>query len=165
METKEKINKLTDKAFSRLVIMSIFAILVCIICLCASTWAWFTESLPSSNNVIVAASDCKLSVSVEKDGTGVAAADMENTSTVVLEAGEYLVTMTLPKDSSSGYLVISTADAEYYTEYLERHDNEDPRVISFVLCIEAEQEITFTSKWGIHSENCDVADGETLNIQ
>ena len=166
MENQEKINKLTDKAFSRLVIMSIFAILVCVVCLCASTWAWFSESLPSNNNVITAASDCKISVSVEKDGTEIAIADIENAATLELEGGvSYTVKVTLPKDSSSGYLVISTDSAEYYAEYIEHHDSEQDKAVTFTLTSAETQNVTFSAKWGIYSEDAAVLNNGSLNIQ
>ena len=166
-DINEKINKLTDKAFSRLVIMSILGIAICIICLCTSTWAWFSESLPSNNNTIVSASDCLISVSLTKDGTEIASADIDNVPTVELEAGEtYTVTVSLSKDSSSGYLVISDADGiEYRTEYISRHNDEVPKVISFTLSVEETQNLTFTTKWGIYSGESDVLDNGILNIQ
>lgn len=165
-EPNEKINKLTDKAFSRLVIMSVFSILVCIVCLCATTWAWFAESLPSNNNVIVAASDCAISVVVEKEETEVTTANITNASTVELEGGAtYTVTVSLPKDSASGYLVISTDSAEYYTEYIERHGEAEAKVINFELSVAQTQNVTFTAKWGIHSGDSDVLNNGTLNVQ
>ena len=60
--------KLSDKAFARLALTSILGILVCIICLCSTTYAWFTGSVQVNNNTLKAADTCLLSVSVYKDG-------------------------------------------------------------------------------------------------
>jgi hypothetical protein len=46
--------KITDKAFTRFVATSVFGILVCIACLCSSTFAWFNVSQDSSHNIISA---------------------------------------------------------------------------------------------------------------
>lgn len=60
--------KLSDKAFARLALTSILGILVCIICLCPTTYAWFTGSVQGDNHQIQAADARLLSVSVYKDG-------------------------------------------------------------------------------------------------
>ena len=91
--------KLTDKAFSRLVLTSVLAIIVCIVCLCSTTYAWFTDSAPSNENEIKMAETFDLTVTVTKDGTPLA--DIENG--VELEAGVvYTVTLSLPAGSASG---------------------------------------------------------------
>ena len=65
---KQYTEKLSDKAFARLMTTSILGILVCIICLCSTTYAWFTGSVQVDSNTLKAADACLLSVSVYKDG-------------------------------------------------------------------------------------------------
>ena len=65
---KQNNEKLSDKAFARLFLTSILGILVCIICLCSTTYAWFTGSVQVDSNKIQTADACLLSVSVYKDG-------------------------------------------------------------------------------------------------
>ena len=65
---KQNNEKLSDKAFARLALTSILGILVCIICLCSTTYAWFTGSVQVDSNTLKAADACLLSVSVYKDG-------------------------------------------------------------------------------------------------
>ena len=60
--------KLSDKAFARLAITSILGILVCIICLCSTTYACFSGSVQVDINTLKAADACLISVSVYKDG-------------------------------------------------------------------------------------------------
>ena len=52
----EKMNKaedkITDKAFSRAVITSVFGIIVCLIMLGSATWAWFAKETTSASNAI-----------------------------------------------------------------------------------------------------------------
>ena len=66
---QQNTEKLSDKAFARLALTSILGILVCIICLCSTTYAWFTGSVRVKGNKFKAADMCLISVSVYKDGT------------------------------------------------------------------------------------------------
>ena len=121
---KQNNEKLSDKAFARLALTSILGILVCIICLCSTTYAWFTGSVQVDNNTFKAADACLLSVSVYKDGAEKAIIDTENATTLECE-GTYTVTLTLPKESASGYLVLTVDGQEYYSDYLQRNDDTD----------------------------------------
>ena len=154
--------KLSDKAFARLAITSILGILVCIICLCSTTYAWFTGSVQGNSNKIQTADACLLSVSVYKDGAEKAIIDTENSATLECE-GTYTVTLTLPKESSSGYLVITVDGQDYYSDYLQRNDNTD-QTLTFTLNLVTAKSVTFTARWGIYSGDCPVKNGETLTI-
>ncbi len=46
------VDKLTDKAFSRSVIIAVVSIVLCIVCLSSATFAWFTTTTTSSQNVV-----------------------------------------------------------------------------------------------------------------
>ena len=152
-------SKLTDKAFSRLVLTSILGILVCIVCLCSSTYAWFSDSAPSNGNQIKMADECALTVYVVKDGT--ALEDIENG--VELEAGvEYLVMLSLPANSASGYCLISAGGNTYYSDYIAAHSDPQPQTKSFVLKVETTQTVTFTSRWGIYAQDSHVVDGKMI---
>lgn len=166
MEKQNKsADKITEKAFSRLMITSVLGILVCIMCLCMTTYAWFTGNVSSGNNEIKSASECLLSVSVYKDGEeeAVANVDLENAVTRVCDEGVYTVTLTLPKESASGYLVLTVGDDAYYTDYLYRSDSTD-QTLTFTLYVEAAQSVTFTARWGIYSGTCHVENNGTLTI-
>lgn len=154
--------KLSDRAFSHLALTSVLGILVCIICLSATTYAWFTSSVQGDNNKIQTADTCLLSVSVYKDGANKAVIDTHNPITLECE-GTYTVTLTLPKGSASGYLVITVGTQEYYSDYLQRNDNTDG-TLTFTLNVQTAQSITFTACWGICSRDCNVPDNKTLNI-
>ena len=153
--------KLSDKAFARIALTSILGILVCIICLCSTTYAWFTGSVQVDNNTFKAADACLLSVSVYKDGTEKAIIDTENATTLECE-GTYTVTLTLPKESASGYLVLTVDGQEYYSDYLQRNEND--QTMTFTLNVNAAKTVNFTARWGIYSGDCHVKNGETLTI-
>ena len=150
-----KDEKITDKAFSRLIITSFLGILVCIACLCSTTWAWFTGAAENDNNEIKTAETCLLTVTVTD--SDVALSDIEGG--VVLEKNvTYTVTLSLPSGSASGYCLIKTDDRSYYTEYIARHEGET-ETRSFRLTVEESQTVAFVSRWGIYSGACDVVDG------
>lgn len=139
------------------VLTSILGIFVCIVCLCSTTFAWFTDVAPSTSNEIKMAQECLLSVTLTKDGT--ALTELEN-GVMLEEDVEYLVTLSLPANTASGYCVITAGESTYYTECLVRSDT--PQTISFVLKVGSAQEVSFTSRWGIYTRDSDVTNGEQL---
>ena len=86
-----KYEKVSEKAFLRIMLSSIFGILICGICLAGLTWAWFTSSISSTANTITAAD---FSVGVEfKQNESVIEPVIENES-YKLNSGTYTVTVT-----------------------------------------------------------------------
>lgn len=159
---KENTDKLTDKAFLRLIITSFLAIILCLVCLCSTTWAWFADDVTSTKNPLKSGR-CLLTITVADNGTVVKDA---NTETVTLQQGiTYSVTLSLPKDSASGYCIIQTDTNKYYSEYLTTHTNEEPKVLSFFVTVQEEKEVSFKTRWGIHTEVYKVLEGETLSIE
>lgn len=156
-EQNNKPDKLTDKAFSRLLVTSILGILVCVACLCSGTWAWFTASVAGSDNEIKMADNCLLTVTVAASGEA-----LENIeSGVELVTGvTYTVTLSLPANTGSGYCLIKTTNDTYYTDYIARHEGETVTV-SFDLTVGETQTVTFTPRWGIYAGDCDVVTDES----
>lgn len=163
MEKQNK-EKLSDRAFARLALTSILGILVCIICLSATTYAWFTGSVQVKGGNFKAADACLLSVSVYKDGTTEALATVNTEKPITLECeGTNTVTLTLPKESASGYLVLTVDGQEYYSDYLQGN-NESDQTLTFTLNVLAAKSVTFTARWGIYSGDCHTRNAEELNI-
>lgn len=151
------------KAFARLAITSVFSVLICIICISSGTYAWFTGNARGENNIIRAADACMIFADVEKVGEGGSATvvDMQNNVTIDGMLGEYTVTMTLPKESSSGYLIIAAGGEKYYSQYI-RANYESDQTLSFTIRVLSEQSVTFAARWGIYSGECDVGNSEVL---
>ena len=163
-EQNKKIEKLTDKAFSRLVWTSIIGILICIACLCSSTYAWFTAETQSGGNEIKAATECLLTVTVVRESDGAVLENIEE-GVVLDEDDLYTVTMTLPENSASGYFTITTEDGQvYYSDYIARHTDGQPRVIEFILNAETTQKVVFTKRWGIYAGDSNVIDHAEMTI-
>ena len=51
-----KDEKITEKAFSQSLIISVVSILLCIVALCSMTYAWFTAETTSSSNTLTSGS-------------------------------------------------------------------------------------------------------------
>ncbi len=157
MEEQNKVTEsLSDKAFSRLLLTSVLGIVICIACLCASTFAWFSDSAPSKGNEIKMAENCLLSVTVSLND--VPLTGIENG--VELTAGEtYRVVLSLPANTASGYCLITAGGRTYYTDYILRHSNAEPQTVSFTLTVKETQTVKFTSRWGIYAAESDVENG------
>ena len=156
---KQNIKALSDKAFVRLISTSIIGILVCLICLCSSTYAWFSESIESPVSTIQTSTSCKLSVRVTG---GEADALAEYGEALVLDLKKdvtYTVTLSLPSNSSSGYCVITANGTDYYSPYLRNPDNETESTVNFELMVAEDTSVTFLSHWGIYSGDTSVSDG------
>lgn len=159
-QENKKIDKLTDKAFSRLVVTSIIGIFMCIVCLCSTTFAWFKDDAPSEGNRIQMADECLLAVTVSKDGTPIEG--IENG--VALEAGVYDVTLSLPGNTASGYCLITAGGVNYHTDYIVRH-TEDMKEISFKLVVDTAQTVVFTPRWGIFTGESDIVESDPPELR
>ena len=127
MEQQEKNNdKLTDKAFSRLMLTSVLGILLCIACLCSATWAWFSTDVASSQNtlkagvfdlVVAVADDASQPVPVTKNANGA--------YVCTLGAATYTVTLSVSEDTTvtKGYCVITVNGTTYTESYAYDRDN------------------------------------------
>ena len=70
-KVEKKTDTLTDKSFMQSIVVSVLGMLFCMLLLCGTTWAWFSEGVSSSQNTIAAA-DCTVTVTVKNvNGTPV----------------------------------------------------------------------------------------------
>ena len=155
--------KLTDKAFIRLLIASILKILTLMVCLCLTTFAWFTGSVPGIGVDANAIGECDLEISVypiSADGVGLEGLD----SGVWLEDGEYLVELRLPAGAASGYCIIEAGGQAYFSDCLIGDSSSDAQTVIFTLRLELPQIVTVTARRGIYTRGSDVIDG-VLTIQ
>lgn len=162
LNSKEKIS---EKAFSQSLLISILSILLCIIFLCSATYAWFTDSKNSGESEIKSSGNCLITASIYKDNSeeAIATVDMQKKVTLDNMQGIYTVTLTLPKGSASGYLIITAGGQEYYSDYLQRNEDIN-QALTFTLYVQTMQNITFTAHWGIRFCDCRILNNKTLNI-
>ena len=163
-KNKTEQQKLSDKAFFRMIFTAVLGVIVCVVCLCSTSWAWFTGGIASDKNEIKTG-QCLLTISV-KDGAQ-ELANIEN-GVELTQGTEYIVTLTLPKGSASGYCLMEATGAEkaqYYSAGLLRNDGETDKVLSFSVEVEGTLTIKFLTGWGIYSGDVDVGKDETLTIK
>ncbi len=160
--------KLTEKAFSHGIFISVLSIILCIVALCSASYAWFTEDQSSGNNVIVAGSfDLSISVNksnVEIDTTVVAGVVKCN----LTEAGEYTITLTVRDESTvKGYcgVVINTGE-KLLTDTIYPESKGTPNQLTFKIIKTGNSDttITFTSEWGIPAHSS-ITEGKIITIE
>ena len=157
--------KLTDKAFSRLMITSVLGILICITCLCSATWAWFSADSSSNSNTLCSG-NFGLNVTVTaENGTPVSVSEgAAGTSTCTLaEAGLYTVTLKATADTtvSKGFCVIKVNGNTYRTDALLLDETD-----SFAFTLNAKEPdltVIFSPAWGFPAE-ATVTQNGTLDL-
>lgn len=160
MKDRNSEKRLTDRAFSQLFVSLILGIFICIICLCSATWALFSEDVVNHGNKIEAGvNELKISMT----GQNGEAVDIEGE--IPLAPGDYTVTLTLGKDSSSGYCIVRKGTQEYLAPYIKHHSEDEPKTVSFTLRLASEMALELEPRWGIYSSEAAVEDGGILVIE
>ena len=157
--------KITEKAFMQSLVVSVVGILICIVSLCSITYAWFSGTVSSGNNVLKSGSfDLKITA---KDDTPTPL-DLTKTNGVwsgmFLPGKTYTVTLSVTDTSTvKGYCAIITKDETTYinTEVMKYiADGESAglsegtaenykKTITFTLTVTEETTIKFSPRWGI----------------
>lgn len=146
-----KYEKVSDKAFLRIMLSSIFGILICGICLAGLTWAWFTSSITSTANTITAAD---FSVGVEfKQNESVIEPVIENES-YKLNSGTYTVTVTASGSATTGYckveLKLSDNNIKTYRtiQLYPAGGQGKPQSVDFTVNAQQGLKLTIIPQWG-----------------
>jgi hypothetical protein len=106
-----------------------------------------------------------LVLEVLEDGTS-QRVDIINDKATLVAGQTYTVTISLPKDSASGYLVMTDKKGtSYRSEYIMRHENDTAETVTFYLTVDENQDVSFIKHWGIYTDAPSVKDGETLEIK
>ena len=164
--SEQKEEKITEKVFSKNLLMAALGIFICIIALCSATYAWFAESTESGNNTLVSGS-FSLEIAVEDKDTAapVEVRDAQNGSkTCTLAAGTYTVTLTMTDESTvKGYCTVKIGDAAYTTSPISRDSSIGADHLSFTVTVTAETLAVFTPKWG-YPATPNLANGGTVSV-
>ena len=160
-DTKDE--KITEKAFSQSLLISVLSILLCIVALCSITYAWFTGETSSGSNTLVSGS-FDITVSVDKDGSAIeVGTDGKYT---LAEAGRYTIELNPSQEASvKGYCIVTINGATYKTGVILNADMVDDTYTTatapFTFTIITEKEntvVTFESHWGVLVDPDVVAD-------
>ena len=161
-----KDEKITEKAFSHHLLVSILSILLCIVALCSITYAWFTSETQSGNNTLTAGSfDVTISV-VRLDENGAEAGELDVVAdpartgvyTCQLDAkGTYRVTLNLTKESNAkGHCLVAVGkDSAKHTAAIigdqtkncENMEKSDP--FTFTVEVQESTTVTLEPRWGM----------------
>lgn len=139
-----KYEKVSDKAFLRMMLSSVFGILICGICLAGLTWAWFTSSISSAANTITAAD---FSVSIIYKNNNDEEINPFNESGK-LKSGTYKVTITASGTASTGYCKVELGGKTYYTVPLFTDAQSDTHSVEFTVHASEASTLTITHQWG-----------------
>ncbi len=162
--------KLTDRVFMRSIITSFFAIIMCIIMLGASTYAWFTTSINSTSTI--ASASYVLSITAQGDE------NKDNVSEPIYNSDKidgnsvytfkenvaYTITVTsVEKDTTgkTGYIKLKIGDTVFVSQQIDRG-----QTISFTLTYTEETKVTIIEGWGTSSvpiEDRDIISGENYS--
>ena len=165
MENQQNnVNKLTDKAFSRLMLTSVLGILVCIMCLCSATWAWFSADVSANQNTLQSGR-FGLDVSVlDPSSASVAVVTRSDGSTVCSlgDAGLYEVSLKMTDDTtvSKGFCAIEINGERYRTASILLGET-NPFTFTFE-AKRANMTLIFIPAWGLPAA-FDVEIGQTFS--
>lgn len=136
-----KYEKVSDKAFLRIMLSSVFGILLCGICLAGLTWAWFTSSISSTANTITAAD---FSVQISINGS-----EALSDSGVYNLSGNSTVTVKAVGSATTGYCTVKLGSNTYHTIQLYPAGGEGkPQSVEFTVSGEEGLKLTITPQWG-----------------
>ena len=153
--------KITEKAFTHSLIVSILGMILCIVALCSATFAWFTTETTSESNTLISGTfDLDVSVTYNSAAPGEQAEifvteDEKGKKSCTLDrAGSYTVTLKLSDDATvKGFCgVILNGGEQQFTAPL----SEDPDVgvtsITFTLeATAANSTLELIPRWGYPS--------------
>lgn len=170
-----KDEKITEKAFSQSLIISVVSILLCLVALCSMTYAWFTGSTSSGNNTLVSGSfNVDITVTLVGDGTTRnidAVSDNEGKYTYTLQPGTYEISFMLTETSTvKGHCVVTIGNnaAQHTaaiigtnTANVENEEITDP--FKFKITLTEAMTVVLEPRWGV-VVNADIDYNEEIKV-
>ncbi len=156
-----KDEKITERAFSQSLFISVLSILLCLVALCSMTYAWFTGETSSKANTLTSGSfDLTVSVdgvTVTEDDKGVWHATLDKIGRT------YQVTLTLTEESSvKGHCIVKVGtDTPKRTGVIMRtqaENGENSDSFVFTITVTESTTVTFEPCWGV-AVNSEIDDG------
>ena len=155
-----KDEKITEKAFSQSLIISVLSILLCIVVLCSMTYAWFNGEIKSSGNTITSGCfDIKVDIANANDGVSTASEKVvfADGKYRLIEKGVYTVSLEPSENATvKGYCIVTIDNNVYKTNVILDEDMVDEiytkktAPLTFKIVTEkADTIVTFEPHWGV----------------
>ena len=151
--------KNNDNNIYHLFLTSIIGISFCFICLCGTTYAWFTSTVSTNINTVKSATysvtvtepQSSDDIKIEKDGN--------NTKLTFNNTGTYNITITPDQNNnvSKGYCIVNYKDTNYYTENLISNS------FTFIVNATENDVLTITPNWGTYPSTSEIKDASNIN--
>ena len=123
----------------RIITPSILGIMICMVCLAGTTWAWFTATEDAAvAESQVARFDVK--ADIQEIGKDTIKGDGVETYSINSDK-EYKVTLTAGGTAKGGYCAVSVDGKTYYTAYMAKGDD-----LSFTVC-SRDGDMTVATSW------------------
>ena len=137
----EDADKVTEQALRRSLFSSVLVIMLCLILLSTSTWAWFGTDFENKNNVISSAM-CDVSIVVTSDGGDTLTGDKDD-KYVLLPGSVYTVNVDVTGTSTTGYCAIKVNDSWLVSQQIKTGTS-----IEFTLSVTSTCEVVIADGWG-----------------
>lgn len=173
-----KDEKITEKAFSKSLIVSVLSIFLCLVVISSMTYAWFNDGISSDSNTIMSGYfDLDVSVTKLNDNTStevitpIETDEDQGTCMYKLSVGTYTVVLDLDNDSTAkGYCIVKIGSAEKQTEVLVGENTADREgyaqndAFEFTLVVEDDDTVVeFIQHWGVGA-NPSIIKDQTYSI-
>ena len=135
---------------------SVIGILLCAVCLCGASWAWFTATT-SAGTVKIQSATYTVSVTAKQGETDISTTAENGITTVTFSAaGTYTVTLTPIGTAKTGYCKITFDGTDYYTPQLIGES------FTFTVNAAANTALTVTPQWGTYSGAVTIQNGDEI---
>lgn len=145
-----KHGKVRDKVMLTRVATTVSIILMCLVAMGITAYAYFSCNITSGNNTIKAAS-FEAKVSITMNGVSVAVAKEGDVQTAELDAGTYTVELTREEPSADkGFCVLTIDGKKYYTDQIgvDASKNLTDAGVKFDVQLSAPAKMEISSHWG-----------------
>lgn len=127
----------------RLLAPSVAGLLACVVCLCATSWAWFSASVTAATTIRTASYTVSVTVRQGENEPVPVIASENGEFSINLTTGEtYTIKLTPTGNATTGYCLVKYNETIYYTGQLTTGS------LSFTVTAADETTLTITPTWG-----------------
>ncbi len=163
--------KVTDKVLTYNIAAAVIGMILCLASLTATTWAWFGDSISSTQNTVKSGAyniDIAVSEKVSESSFSqvLPSVDAEGKVYYELEAAKtYKIELAGNGTVSTGYAVLKCEDKTLYTEQIfTSASDKTPKQISFTVDTNDATRLYISSCWGTYSGVPDMTDGGDYDL-